>query len=142
MSTIELEQAIIAHIILNNFNLLEFSGITPEYFEDSLNQKIFTSILDLQIQRKTIDIGTLLTDLNKNEKVTDKEYFILCIAKTSIYRDTSNISTQLVENYKKRQLKTIFSQYNFEEDTQKLIEKINLDFSQIDSRTNEKKVTK
>lgn len=140
MSNIELEQAIIAHIILNNFSLLEFSGITQEYFEDSLNQKIFTSILDLQTQRKTIDIGTLLADLNKNAKVTDKEYFIICISKTSIYRDTSNISSQLVENYKKRQLKTIFSQYNFEDDTQKIIEQINLDFSQIDSRTNEKKV--
>jgi len=62
---IDMEEAVISSILINNSGLDEIEDLTPDDFYKGPHKKIFQAILNLKKQKDPIDLMTLVTELTK-----------------------------------------------------------------------------
>lgn len=89
---IEVEQAILAKILIDNASMDAFARITPADFYDPVHQALFEAMADQWADKRAINLGTLKAVLANLQNITPTVTPIEYIRRLTTYGDTRNIA--------------------------------------------------
>jgi replicative DNA helicase len=68
-NNLEMEEAVLSAILINNAGLDEIEDLTPDDFYSGANKRIFKTFLNLRKQKEPVDLMTVVTKLTKQNEL-------------------------------------------------------------------------